>query len=347
MFIQLLPSLRTAYRFLVLLAVGATLPAWNSLGRAQQSRTEDGADGERFKSLKEERAAFEGIPAFVMTVCFSPDGKLLAAIGSDTVKVWDIATRKEIATLKDIRAGRIAFSPNGKLLVTTGYKEPSRLYDTATWKLRAKLSGDPKGTRGIAFSPDGKILAFSEFGGLARLWNPATGKELGATIDMGVPDLDRLAFSPDGKMLAGVGFKKGAVYDLVGKRVQFRLEDHAGRINTVAYTPDGKTLLTAVYHLERQIFVWDAATGKRRLQFDASTLPNLIYGAAFSPDGKTVAVVGFGPFVHLFDAATGRQWAERESDDYYLCVAFSPDGRALATGCNGGAVKLWDVPKKR
>ena len=347
MLTRLLASLRIACRLLALLAVVATLAAWSSLGRAQQSLTKDGADGGRFKGLKEERAVFEGIPAFVMTVCFSPDGKLLAAIGGDTVKVWDLATRKEIVTLKDIRAGRIAFSPNGKLLATTSSKEPSRLYDTTTWKLRARLHGDSGGTCGCAFSPDGKILAFSEPSGLVRLWNPTNGKELGVTIDMGVPHLDSLAFSPDGKMLAGVGFKKGAVYDLVGKKVRFTLADHAGRIHTVAFSPDSKMLLTAEYHLKRQIFLWDAATGKRRLQFDASTLPNLTYGAAFSPDGKTVALVGFGPFVHLFDAATGRQWAERESDDYYWCVAFSPDGRTLATGCNGGAVKLWDVPKNK
>jgi WD40 repeat protein len=347
MFTRLLTSLRTACQLLALSAVGATLATWTSLGRAQQSLTKDGADGGRFKGLKEERAVFEGIPGLVMTVCFSPDGKLLAAIGSDMVKVWDVATRKEAATLKDIRTGRIAFSPDGKLLATTGSKGPSRLYDTATWKLRAELPGNLEGTCGIAFSPDGKILAFSEPGGLVRLWDPATGKEMGVTIALSVPHLDCLAFSPDGKMLAGVGFKKGAVYDLVGKKVRFTLPDHVGRIHTVAFSPDGKSLLTAVYHLERQIFLWDAATGKRRLQFDVRTLPNLTYGAAFSPDGKTVALVGFGPFVHLFDAATGRQWAERESDDYYWCVAFSPDGRTLATGCNGGAVKLWDVPKKK
>jgi WD40 repeat protein len=69
---------------------------------------------------------------------------------------------------------------------------------------------------------------------------------------------------------------------------------------------------------------------------------------AFSPDGKTVAVVGVSPDVHLYDVATGREWAVLKSArTAYECVTFSPDGRTLVTGCGNGPLKLWDVPKKK
>ena len=73
------------------------------------------------------------------SVAFSPDGKTLAAASYDlTVKVWDVATRKELATLQGTEAvWSVAFSPDGKTLASAGGSISNvpgelKLWDVAT-----------------------------------------------------------------------------------------------------------------------------------------------------------------------------------------------------------------------
>jgi WD40 repeat protein len=112
----------------------------------------------------------------VRCVAFSPDGKLLAAGNRyHTVRIWDVATRKEIKTLGGHMGDvwSIAFSPDGKTLATvdTDWKKPSkiRLYDTATWKVRGTLDM-PGEILSIAYSPKGDWLAAGSWDKTVRVF---------------------------------------------------------------------------------------------------------------------------------------------------------------------------------
>src|SRR5262249_7969120 len=127
-----------------------------------------------------------------LCIAFSPDGKKLATApaSENAVKVWDVATGKELATFKhaDPVVGG-ASSPDGKTVAAAyrGKAAHVKLWDLATGKERASLKGPVSAFGALAFSPDGQVLAVAgrvddngDLDNVVRLWDPATGKQIGA-----------------------------------------------------------------------------------------------------------------------------------------------------------------------
>src|SRR5262249_28597767 len=118
-------------------------------------------------------------------VAFSPDGKLLATTSDDsTIKLWDVAARKELSTLKGHAGGvlPIAFSPDGKRMASSGDDSTIRLWDVATGQeLVALQRGNLTRAWSMTFSPDGKTLVSgSGWTGLLNVWRAATEQEVQA-----------------------------------------------------------------------------------------------------------------------------------------------------------------------
>jgi hypothetical protein len=166
----------------------------------------------------------------LFSLAASPDGRLLAVAGGDEMgregnkagelKVWDLARGKEIREFRDgpDTVTSVAFSPDGKLLVSGNIDRKVRLWDAATGQLVLQMQGHEKLVRAVAFSPDGRLLATGGFDGKVQLWDVPTGKLL-ATLKA-KPVLS-LAFSPDGRMLAaGTGDGDGVGEVKVWERKQ-------------------------------------------------------------------------------------------------------------------------------
>ncbi|MBI1832142.1 MAG: WD40 repeat domain-containing protein [Planctomycetes bacterium] len=134
----------------------------------------DGTVG--FRSGRLNAVFLEGGAGEVRCVAFSPDGKLLAAGNRyHTVRVWDVASRKEVVTLKGHMSDvwSIAFSPDGKTLAAadTDWRKPSKvkLWDTTTWKERGGLDV-PGEILSIAYSPKGDWLAVGSWDKTVRVF---------------------------------------------------------------------------------------------------------------------------------------------------------------------------------
>jgi WD40 repeat protein len=119
------------------------------------------------------------------TLAFSPDGKTLATGGrAFPVRFWDVSTGKNIKTFEDRPGslGPLAFSPDGKVLAcgfrlmegendANPLRHAVRLYDTATGKVLATLTGNPAPSHPLAFSPNGRLLAAGTYEGKITLWS--------------------------------------------------------------------------------------------------------------------------------------------------------------------------------
>jgi WD40 repeat protein len=138
----------------------------------------------------------------------------------------------------------------------------------------------------------------------------------------------------------------------------------------LAYSPDGKTLLSA----GTTIRVWDVATGKlvREIPWPHSA----VHSAAISPDGRMIAEIGTTPtgggedVVHLREATTGKEVGQIPGDHSWDfihggarkpiprqlgVVAFAPDGKRLVTASNpftgrakgkSAVIRFWDIASK-
>jgi WD40 repeat protein len=154
-------------------------------------------------------------------VAFSPDGNLLASANSDgTVKLWDVTTAKEKASLGQPvdffpLFSCVAFTPDGKTLAAGTWNKEVQgphevyLFDVSTGKERSRLQGHQAWIQSVAFTPDGKTLASASLDKTVKLWDWTSARELATltSVSAAHPDCQFLtvAFSPDGKTLAAGG----------------------------------------------------------------------------------------------------------------------------------------------
>ncbi|MFC9282080.1 WD40 repeat domain-containing serine/threonine protein kinase [Streptomyces collinus] len=240
----------------------------------------------------------------------------------------------------------VAFSPDGRTLVTAGFDGTVRLWDVARRRANGRpLVKGPLSYTSVAFSPDGRTVAAGSADGTARLWSTARHRGIGAPFRIGSGAIHGVAFGPDGRTLATGGDHGDLRLWEVPRGRQLgetfpRYPDWA--INAVAFSPDGRVLATGGD--DGRLRLWDVAS-HRQLGLPVGNFL-LVDALAFSPDGRTVAAASWDHVTRLWDVAGHRLVAELKDAEIVSGVAFSPDGRTLATADNV-ELRLWDARRHR
>ncbi len=284
----------------------------------------------------------EGHTALVGSMMFSPDSTMLATATYKGVKLWDVATQRNIGTFK---GGVAAFSPDGRVLAT-GILKSVKLWDVATQRNITTLEGHTHFVGSLVFSPDGTILASGANDGMIILWDVATQRNIftfEANMEGINKSIDSLAFSPDGTILASGG-DDGMIklWDIATQTniASIQEEGLAPYIYSVAFSPDGTILASGRGNGPGNVKLWDVATKSNIAVFDHILE---VYSVAFSPDGTIIASGSRDGMVTLRDVAARSEIANLPHTSAVWSVAFSPDGKTLASGTRDGTVELWDV----
>jgi RNA polymerase sigma factor (sigma-70 family) len=236
----------------------------------------------------------------------------------------------------------LASSSDGTVLASGGSDETIRLWEVSSGKLLRTLHGHTNHLLCLAFAPDGKTLVSSGKDLTLRFWETATGKELRQTYLNTM--VVSIALSPDGQTVAG-GTWRDTIHlweTATGKELR-HWQGHKGWIESVTFSPDGKTLASSGSK-EGRICLWDVKTGKEVRQLGD---PHPGVGVVrFAPDGKSLASAGLWGTVRLCDPATGKEFQQFVvGKEFIKKLVFAPNGKTLYVGSFDGTVRAWDLAR--
>jgi WD40 repeat protein len=274
-------------------------------------------------------------------VVASPDGQRVAFLSGREARVADVATGRIRHRL--VHPGEItslAFSADGRRIVTGGRDRLARVWNGMTGKMLHELEGHQGQVLDVAIGLAGAEIATASTDGTARVWDAATG-ELRAPLFGHTNFVRAVDFSPDGQSLVTASVDGTArTWALNGRRLA-TLAGHEGPVLDAQFSPDGYSVVTAGQ--DGSVRVWDAGTrpNLRRAQLER---PEPGGRMATSDDG--VIATADGPLVRLErpDGATSELAGHRLE---ISSVGFSPDGTRLVTAGRDHDVILWDVESER
>jgi RNA polymerase sigma factor (sigma-70 family) len=273
-----------------------------------------------------------------LSLAFTPDSKKLISEGREkadkpAICVWDLTTGKELLRGS---AAWFTMSPDGKVMLTGDKEKFIQVWDLASGKERRRWEALGRGHAAVEFSADGKTLfAWCEEDKKVRTWDAVTGKLLQSfPAKFGNEAFDdepqRHAFSPDGKWVAFRGnvAKYIQLYDMATGKAAMRFpdSDKAGRTSALAFSPDGRMLVSGDWTRGR-VHLWELATAQHSYEFNGHQ--GRINRISFSADGSLLLTASADTTALAWDL-TGRltgskkplsaeeleaRWADLSSDN--------------------------------
>jgi eukaryotic-like serine/threonine-protein kinase len=277
-------------------------------GRRVASASWDGAVRVWDATSGRQLAAFQhGDKAIVTSVAFHPDGKILVSRSRDSVRLWDLASGRELHRWTIPSGGwkdtRVAFNADGTLIAAGCTGSEIRVWNVANHQEVARLQPKTDEVRDVAFSPDGRFLVAAMDGGDRRVlvWDSARW-ELVKALEGHQAGCYAVAFNRDGSLLASSSTDATVRLWSTTDWKEAAVLKHDVPVYGVAFSADGRRLVSAC--ADSSMRFWDIQTHREVAEL-------------------------------------------RGDHQYYHQVKFSPDGTRLLGACGDCTVRVWDNQRAR
>jgi len=329
-------------------------------GRQVISASHDGTIGVWSADTQKRLGALGKANENYKSLAVSPDANRAAFESPDhQIRLWDMASRREVVAGPQEAVTRCAFSPDGTRVVSSAATtDPSLLLlDTVTGKVLYRYSDVAAEVQpAFCFSSDGKRLAFQAKQDEIRVLDALNGGEL---VAFPGELMHRHAFSPNGGRIASVSRENESVVQLRDmqdgqKVVSFAC--HAGSVTACVFSPDGRRIAACAYNT---IELWDSADGRQLAAFSGHS--GHVVQMAFTPDGTRLISASIPSqrtllpdgAVKLWDVSTGSElstssfielstWDTPFQGQQESAFALSPDGGQIAFICLEKVLTLGD-----
>ncbi|MBD2165121.1 hypothetical protein H6G04_11980 [Calothrix membranacea FACHB-236] len=280
--------------------------------------------------------------ATVISLAFSPDGKMLATAHFDGYfRLWDVNSGQQLIAYDAHLAfiWSIAFNPDGSILATAGEDATIKLWDVATGKCIKVLSGHNGGVLCVRFTQDSHQLVSSSADRTLRLWDITEGKCI-KILNGHSNRVWSVALSPQGNILAsGSEDHTIKLWDIATGECIKTLDGHSDWLKSLAFNESG---ILASGSLDATIRLWDIASGQC-LGILTGHL-NGILAIAFVDNRHILASCSVDCTIRLWDISTQQCLKTLQGHHNSIdAIAANPQGTQLASGGDDFSLRLWDV----
>jgi WD40 repeat protein/serine/threonine protein kinase len=246
--------------------------------------------------------------------------------------------RLRLLTGHDKEVKSVAFSRDGRLIVSGGMDGKLRVWEVATGRCLQAVPGHKHRVTSVAFSGDASKMLSGSWDNTLGLWDTASGQHL-RTFQGHSDRVNVVTFSPDNtQILSGSWDRSVRLWEAATGRCIRELDGHTREVIAVAFSPQGQHVVSGSE--DKTLRLWEVATGRCLRTIEGHG--HWVNAVAFSPEGGAILSGSEDKTLRLWEAATGRCLRIFEGHSKGVTsIALSRDGEYAFTGSEDETLRLW------
>jgi WD40 repeat protein len=255
--------------------------------------------------------------------------------------LWSLYTSNQLTLAGERALTCVAFSPDGKRLVSGSWFEGILVHDVEKRRVVRTIRDGIMGARlnGLALSPDGERIVTAS-GRMVKVWSAASGRQLHA-LEGHKGDVLSVAISADGKRIVSGSLDSTVkVWSTDTGLELLNLKGHTQPVHGVAISPDGKHIVSG--SADGTVRVWGSQKGLATHTLKGHK--GAVKSVAFHPEGKQIVSGGADGTVKVWNAQSGVELRTLKGHTRAVRgVTVCPDGARIVSASEDGTLKVWSA----